>query len=148
MSRNLLKVNEVELTYKTINSNRPCIDDSKSAYKAIKPLFRSFVEHREEFWVILLNQNNICLGVTQISKGGISGTSVDARLIFQAAIKSNSSAIILVHNHPSGSTTPSIQDIEVTKQLIEGGKILDVQVLDHLIITRNAYLSLADEEII
>ncbi|MCB0481387.1 MAG: DNA repair protein RadC [Flavobacteriales bacterium] len=102
----------------------------------------------EEFWILLLNRANKVIKKVKISSGGISGTVADTRLIFKSGIDHLASAIILVHNHPSGNNKPSQTDITLTKKLVEVGKIMDITVLDHIIIAENRYFSFADEGII
>ena len=99
----------------------------------------------EEFWILILNRANKILKKEKISSGGISGTVADTRIIFKSAIDNLGSAIILVHNHPSGNLKPSQADITLTKKIKEGGAILEIPVLDHLIIAENQYFSFADE---
>lgn len=99
----------------------------------------------EEFWVLLLNRANKLIAKKRISTGGVSGTVADPKLIYSSALESLASGIIVAHNHPSGSLTASKQDIELTKKLIQGGKMLDISLLDHLIIAGNKYFSFADE---
>ena len=88
------------------------------------------------------------LGFHQVSKGGLSGTVTDVRVIFQVAIKSNSSGIILAHNHPSGNLQPSDADLKITEKIKKAGSLLDIKVLDHLILSEESYLSMADESLI
>ena len=83
----------------------------------------------------------------QLSKGGITGTVVDIRIIFKLAFEQNATAIILTHNHPSGKLMASDADLQITKRIKEAGKTLEIQVLDHLIITETGYLSFQDEGI-
>ncbi|MEM7162270.1 MAG: DNA repair protein RadC [Bacteroidota bacterium] len=99
----------------------------------------------EEFWIVHLSRANKVIGYDMISRGGVAGTVADAKLIFKKALENVSSSIILCHNHPSGNLRPSSQDIALTKKLIEAGKVLDIAVLDHLIITESGYFSFADE---
>ena len=106
------------------------------------------LDYRESFQILLLSRSNTVLGFTEISKGGISGTVTDIRLIFQAALKANSSAIILCHNHPSGNLYPSEADRNITSRIKEAGKVLDITVLDHIILTSDGYYSFADENLI
>ena len=94
---------------------------------------------------MLLNRANRVLGLIDISLGGTAGTIADPKVIFAAAIKSNASGIILVHNHPSGNLQPSQQDLDLTRKIKTGGQILDVVVMDHMIITSESYLSFTDE---
>lgn len=101
----------------------------------------------EEFWILLLNRANKIISKHCISEGGISGTVVDPKKIFKLALENNSSSMILCHNHPSGNIKPSEQDISLTKKLKEGGRILDIQVTDHIIISDKSYFSFNDEGI-
>ena len=95
---------------------------------------------------MLLTRSNKVLGIASISKGGISGTVTDVRIILQAAIKSNASGLIVCHNHPSGNLNPSESDTKLTQKIKESGNIMDIQLLDHLIITPDeSYYSVADE---
>jgi len=98
--------------------------------------------------VILLNRGNRVLGIISISQGGMTGTVADPKLIFVAALKAAASYIILVHNHPSENLKASTEDIRLTKKLVEGGKLLDILVVDHLIIAKNSYFSFCDEGLI
>ena len=142
------KVAEVQLSYrpKYKASERPTITRSLDAYEILKA---SWSEDKlcfiEEFKVILLNRVNRVLGIYHVSSGGIAGTIADPKLIFMAALKGSASGIILSHNHPSGNLKPSQVDLQLTKKIVEGGKLLDISVVDHLIITSEGYLSFADE---
>lgn len=122
---------------------RAKITSSKDIFELMSPHL-SDLPH-EEFWLVLLNRANKVISTVQLSAGGITGTVADVRLIFNTAIKSNAVAIILCHNHPSGNTTPSGEDISLTKKLREAGVILEIAVLDHLIIADRKYYSFADE---
>lgn len=122
------------------------ITTSKDAYQAIS--HRMLDLHHEEFWVLLLNRQNKLIRDVQISKGGISGTVVDAKIVFKCAIDNLASGIILSHNHPSGNLQPSKEDIALTKKIANGACSLDIQLLDHLILTDNSYFSFADEGLI
>ena len=119
------------------------IVSSKTVFEIMQPIIGELIH--EEFWVLYLNNSNKVLAKSQISKGGITGTVVDKRLIFKIAFENNATAIILTHNHPSGKLEPSQADIEITKELKLAGKQLDVRVLDHIIITEHGYFSFADE---
>lgn len=99
----------------------------------------------EEFWVLLLNRGNQILERVNISKGGVSQTVVDTKIVFKMAIDKLASSIILCHNHPSGNLKPSEADKQLTKKIKEAGRILDLPVLDHLIFADNTYFSFADE---
>ncbi len=121
--------------------------DTISASNDVTALLRPFVAdlQHEEFWVLYLNRANKILAMKNISSGGLSGTVVDSRIVFKIALEHLASSIILCHNHPSGSTKPSEADIRLTKQLSEAGKMLDIAVLDHIIITAKSFYSFADE---
>jgi len=145
-------VSEVTLTYKTkVNpKDRTKIASSKDAYKLLFDSWnKNTIEHIEEFKLLLMNRSNAVLGILSISKGGISGTVTDIRLIFQAAIKANESGIIVCHNHPSGNLNPSESDRKITQKIKEAGNLMDIQLLDHLIILPvEGYFSFADEGIL
>jgi DNA repair protein RadC len=99
----------------------------------------------EEFKLLLLNRSNAVLGILSVSKGGISGTVTDIRLIFQGALKTNASGIIICHNHPSGNAYPSESDRKITQKIKEAGNLMDIQLLDHLVILPvEGYYSFAD----
>jgi len=125
---------------------KPVIRSSNDAYK--------YIGHRlqdipfEEFWVLLLNRAGRVIDEVKISSGGISATVVDTRLIMKKAIGALAESIILIHNHPSGNLSPSTQDKNLTSQISGGAKLFNMKVLDHLIITDNAYFSFADEGLI
>lgn len=118
------------------------VDNSRVVYEEFYHL--SDLNH-EEFWVMLLSRSNEVMDRQKVSSGGVSGTVADARLIFKSAIQRLASAIILVHNHPSGNLKPSDADIKLTRKLKEAGELLDISVLDHLIVADTGYYSFADE---
>lgn len=122
------------------------ISSSQTVFDIMQPLLGS-LEH-EEFWVIYLNNSNSVLHKLQISKGGITGTVVDVRLILKKAIELAAVAIILVHNHPSGALRPSDADRDVTQNLKKAASTLEIKVLDHLILTEKTYFSFADENML
>ena len=116
---------------------------SKDAYNIIR---RHLVDlNHEEFWIILTGRSNKVLGKELVSKGGFSDVLIDIKVIFSAALQHKANGIILVHNHPSGSLKPSHEDIMLTKRIADAGKILDIKVTDHLIITDKGYYSFADD---
>ncbi len=123
------------------NENKKVMS-SKDAYEFISEHLLDLPY--EEFWVIHLNRANKVVGKDFLSRGGISGTVVDTRLIFKLAIEKLSSSIILAHNHPSGNLQPSAADLQLTKRVIEAGKLFEINVADHLIIGNNQYYSFAD----
>ena len=122
------------------------ITSSLDSYELVKP-FLMDLPH-EEFWIILLNRANIVLEVKSISSGGVAGTVADPKIIFKQALDGRASALILVHNHPSGNLTPSQADIQLTKKMKEAGNFLDLPILDHLIFTNDGYYSFADESLL
>lgn len=103
------------------------------------------IELFEEFKILLLSQAYKALGIYEISRGGITGTVVDLRLIFSAALKANATCLMMVHNHPSGRTLASEADKQITRKVREAGKILDITLVDSLIITPEQYYSFADD---
>jgi DNA repair protein RadC len=119
------------------------IGSSKDIYQLMAPMLTD-LDH-EEFYVVLLSRSHKVKETLCISRGGISGTVVDQRLIFKPALEKLASAIILCHNHPSGTLRPSEQDKRLTKKVAESGNLLDIPVLDHLIFTDEGYYSFADE---
>lgn len=121
----------------------PKVQTSKDAYNLLKADLEDLPH--EEFWLLLLSRSNAVIGKYFLSKGGQSGTIADPKLIFKVALEHSAVSIILAHNHPSGNLKPSNEDIKLTARLREAGKIMDIQIFDHLIIGDNAYLSLADE---
>jgi DNA repair protein RadC len=141
-------VSEVKLSYKNRvkAADRVKISCSRDAYKVFMDNWNpEIIEFVEEFKILLMNRSNSVLGILEISKGGISGTVTDVRVVFQAAIKGNASGIICAHNHPSGNLNPSESDTRLTQKLKEAGNLMDIQLLDHLIIaTEDDYYSFAD----
>lgn len=122
------------------------ITTSKAAYAILRSKL-SDLPH-EEFWVIFMSRSNSVIKTECISKGGVTGTVVDARLILKPAIENLASGIILAHNHPSGNLRPSHDDISLTKKIKEAAKLMDISLQDHLIIGDQAYYSFADEGIL
>ena len=139
-------VGEVELSYKPKFKKLHQVTCSEDAYKYLLPTYKEgTICYKEYFKVLFLNQSNQVLGYTLISEGGITDTTVDVRVILQAALLTNSVVIILAHNHPSGNLKPSRQDMEITKQVREAAQLMRITVLDHLILTDTGYYSFADE---
>lgn len=141
-------VSEVELIYrsKIKASQRPQIKSSKDSYQVLLSCWDSGkIEYFEQFKILFLNQSFKVLGLYEMSSGGITGTVIDIRLIFSAALKANATNIMIAHNHPSGSLKPSEADKFYTKKIKEAGELLDIKLLDHLIITSESYYSFEDE---
>jgi DNA repair protein RadC len=102
----------------------------------------------EEFWILLLNQAKHVIGKHRISTGGVTGITVDAKMVFRPALEALACSLVLVHNHPSGQLIPSKQDIDLTNKLRTAGKALDIRVVDHVIVARSGYFSFSDEEML
>ena len=140
------QIAEVEIKY---SSKVRCLDRTKISGSGdcedlLRTIFPS-LEHVEYAYLLLLNRNNQILGYYLLSKGGISGTVVDVRVIFQVALKANASSIILAHNHPSGNLQLSDADRILTKQIKDAGVFLNIPLVDHILLTEDSYLSMADD---
>lgn len=142
-----LTLAEISVSYKSTQFVKPSskVTAADDVYKLLQPIFQDFVEHHEEFWIVLLNRANKVLGVSQIGKGGFAGTVADPKIIFQCALKANACSIIIAHNHPSGQLNPSQADISLTAKIKEAGKMLDLPLLDHLIMTAETFYSFQNE---
>jgi DNA repair protein RadC len=141
----LINVTEVQLIYKTRikASDRPKISDMDDAVRIFRQYWsRDRIEHVEEVKILLLNRSNKVLGIATISLGGISGSVIDERIILQYAIKSNASAVILAHNHPSGNVEPSEADNRITTKLRNSLEMIGISLLDHIIITSDGHNSI------
>ncbi len=139
------QIAEIKISYSHIvkPSNQVKVTSSQDVYNYVLPLWKD-IDYRESFAILLLSRNMKILGLSWVSLGGISGTVVDPKIIFQTALKSSSSGIILLHSHPSGNPNPSDADLKITTKIKAGAKLLDIDVPDHLIITSESYYSLAD----
>ncbi len=124
-------------------TKRERITTSKDAVDIFQPLLGDYTH--EEFWILFLNRANMIIGKQAVSSGGMSGTVVDPKIIFKAALDYKASSIVLCHNHPSGNIQPSEADTRLTKNIIAAGRVLEISVLDHIIVTQNSYYSFADE---
>jgi len=122
------------------------ITSSRSVFEFMQPVIGE-LQH-EEFWIIYLNNSNKVIKKSQLSKGGITGTLVDVRLVLKSALEFGAIGLILVHNHPSGTLNPSSADIKLTDKLKVASESLDIKVLDHIIVTEKAYFSFADEKLL
>lgn len=116
---------------------------SKDVFEFLKPYLGDL--QTEEFWAVLVNQNNRILHFSQLTTGGISSSIVDVRILFKTALEHFATAVFVAHNHPSGNLKPSQEDIRITKQIAEGGNFLNIKLLDHLILNQTSYYSFADE---
>ncbi len=121
------------------------VTSSKVIFEIMQPIIGELPH--EEFWIIYLNNSNKVISKSQLSKGGITGTLVDVRIVFKTALEMGATALILCHNHPSGTLIPSDADKQITKKLKLAGESLEIKVLDHLIVTEASYFSFADEGI-
>lgn len=122
------------------------ITGSKDVFELFKP-FLGDIPY-EEFWILLLNRANRIIDKIKISQGGISGTIIDPRIILKNAVDRLASTIILCHNHPSGNLKPSDADIRITTKLKESSQLMDINLIDHIIVTEDSYFSFADEGLI
>ena len=122
------------------------VKSSKSVFEIMQPVLGD-LQH-EEFWVLFLNNSNTVLSKQQLSKGGITGTLVDVRLLMKKALEIGATALIVCHNHPSGTLKVSEADKQITQKIKTAGISLDIKLLDHLIITERAYVSFADDELL
>lgn len=140
-----MKASEVKLSYRR-KSHGITVASSYDVDKLLRSYWnRDSLDFYESFVVVYLSRSNEVLGIHKIGDGSIDGCLVDIRLIMQGALLTNSSGIILAHNHPSGNLKPSEQDIRLTKEIKRAGEFLKIRVLDHIIITSITYTSLADE---
>lgn len=145
------QIAEVELIYKSKvkASERLKVTTSKDAADILTRAWdENKIDFIEQFKVLFLNRSNKVLGIFDVSSGGVTGTVADPRVIFAAALKANATAIVISHNHPSGNLHPSKDDEELTQKIKQGGQLLDIRLLDHIIVTREGYYSFADEGLI
>ncbi len=127
----------------SVIKDRSQIKSSSDVHQIFAPILQDLPH--EEFWILLLNRSNKVLSRERISMGGVSGTVVDAKIIFKKALDQLASSIILCHNHPSGNLKPSQADLDITKKLKKAGEVLEISVLDHVIVSENGFYSFADE---
>lgn len=125
---------------------RAVINGSQSAYEVIQPLIGDLPH--EEFWILLLSNSNKVSATKCVGRGGINSTLADVRIIFKEAIAANATAIVLAHNQPSGVLKPSQSDRDLTQKIVNAGTVMDIQVLDHLIVTEHDYFSFSDQGLI
>lgn len=149
IQNNLSNISEIKISYlpKFKASERPQITTAGEAYKILYSCWdKNTIAFQEEFKILLLNYSKRVLGFYHVATGGMSGVTVDAKLIFGAALKACASSIILAHCHPSGNLKPSIEDIRITRRFIEVGKMLELPILDHIILApQGGYYSFGDE---
>lgn len=146
--KEIFKVAEVQLSYRPhFNAQeRPQINSSNGAYELLWNNWdMDLINFIEQAKMVLLNRNNRVLGIVNLSTGGGGSTVVDSRVIFAIALKATATSIILCHNHPSGNLRPSNEDVRLTEKLKLAGKLLEIEIHDHLIISADGYFSMADE---
>ena len=144
-------ISEIKLAYtrKVKAQDRPKVSCSQDAYDLFRANWDDMtINLFEEFKILLLDRDNRCMGIVPISQGGVSGTVVDAKLVFASALKARACGIILGHNHPSGNLKASQQDKSLTDKLSDAGHLLELPVLDHLIMTDTSYMSFADQSLL
>ncbi len=144
------EVTEIKMIYQNRikAADRPQIMSSRGAYMILLSNWSEQIGYIEEFYILLLDRSNRVMARYLVSQGGLAGTVVDTKVIFAAALKGRASSLIISHNHPSGALRPSQADIDLTKKLIEAGKILEIPILDHLILSpEGGYYSFSDEGI-
>ncbi|AZI26634.1 DNA repair protein [Pedobacter sp. G11] len=150
--KQLSTICEIEITYHPDFriSDCPKADSSEDLYSILREHWNlNQIALREEFKIILLSTNLRILGISSIASGGMSAVSIDSKLIFSTALLANARGIVLAHNHPSGNLIPSQSDINITKKIKDGAKLLDIEVFDHIILTKdNGYYSFADDGIL
>ena len=122
--------------------------NSKSAYKIANNIYRSLSDDQEHFCVLFLNNANNITGFKVLFSGGMNAATVDLKVVFRNAILFGARSLILVHNHPSNTLTASQEDIKITQEIKQAGKLLGIRLLDHIILTNSSYLSMADEAMI
>ena len=143
-----MKVSEIRLVYnsKVKAEDRPQIRSSQDAYWVLESNWSDQIGLVEEFNILLLDRSNRVMAMSNISKGGTAGTVVDQKIVFATALKGRASSLILSHNHPSAHLKPSRMDIDLTKKFQQAGKVLDILIQDHLILSpEGGYYSFADE---
>lgn len=145
-NQHAFQAQEIQAVYKRLHDGQlVTIECAKDSEQYIRKFWPVQISYQEAFMVIYMNQSNKVIAHNVISIGGITGTFVDLRMIFQNALLSSAVSLVLVHNHPSGQNRPSEADKKLTKQIVEAGKILNICVLDHIILTEDSYYSFADD---
>jgi DNA repair protein RadC len=151
MSKQTFILSEIELRYNPSVPaiKKPRIKCSGDAHiQFLQLLDRTQFNIKEEAAVLFLNRSKRVIGGYKLSSGGITGTVVDIRIVLGMALKCLASGFIIAHTHPSGELTPSKQDLDITIRLMDAGKLMDIQLVDHLVITKDSYLSMAEDDLI
>ena len=144
----LFRAGELALTYKRESADLHKMTSSSSLYDFIKPYFGDTIEVQESFFIVGLSRSNRIRSVFRLSSGGAAGTVADPKLIFARLLLDNCAAFIMAHNHPSGNPKPSMADRKLTENCHKAGKVLDLPLLDHIIVTTHEYTSFADKGLI
>lgn len=140
-----MEIAEIKVSYSNNQPLKVKLTNSNILYKFLLSKWNiDIIEFQEESKLILVNKANMVLGIYELSKGGISGTIVDIKIVLSVALKCHASGVILVHNHPSGNLTPSESDKQITRKLKQACELLDINLLDHLIISKESYYSFSD----
>jgi DNA repair protein RadC len=140
------EVAEIKVSYSTNNTTKIKVNSVLKAYELLLSSWDiDIIELQEEFKILLLNRANEVLGIYPLSKGGITGTVVDLRLIFAVALKCNASSLILSHNHPSGKLVPSDADVSLTRKIKKCADFLDISLIDHIIVSKDGFYSFSNE---
>lgn len=134
----------MKFAYRKEQASEP-VGDSRTAETAFRRLFRGHMQAHESFAMMMLGQDRVPRCLFRVSSGGLTETVVDLRIVYAAALKTLSTGLIFAHNHPSGNPRPSRADVDLTERLVAAGKLFDIEVLDHLILTANDYYSFKDE---
>lgn len=144
-----MKVCEIKVSYSNLNTQKLKIKESKDVFTlALNHWNIDTIEMQEEVKVLLLNRCNNVIGIYELSRGGITASLIDIKLVLAVALKAIASSIIVIHNHPSGNLNPSNADKEITRKLKEACKVVELELLDHLIITKKDYFSFANEGLV
>lgn len=137
---------EIQVSYKPGLHSSQTINNSQEAFDILDTLFpKETISLQEQFVVLYLNRANKVIGSYELSKGGITATIADIRIILSVGLKTLATGLILAHNHPSGNLKPSEADVTLTNKIKEAAKLMDIQLMDHIILTEGGYLSFADE---
>ncbi len=151
MDTTLTKVsalNEISINYRSreiVGISNIYIKEASQAVEVLRKIWSDYIEHREEAYVLLLNRANRVIGYHLLSSGGTASTVVDVKLLFQLLLKANASSFVLSHNHPSQNINPSSEDLKLTAKIKEASKFLEIHFLDHIILTKSHFYSLANE---
>ena len=147
--KTLNTIAEIQVSYSTMDTHKDKICSGNDAFNVILGSWnQGTIELQEEFKVLLLNRANEVLGLYPMSKGGVAGTVVDVKLVFAVALKCNATSIVIAHNHPSGNLKPSEADINLTNKIKKCSEFLDINLLDHLIITKNGFYSFVENNLL